>query len=182
MAQFSDEAIREITEYLEKQGLEWSRQFIAGRKAYLQQQGTRASGNLIASLQSEVLSTLEDAARTRIELEFALHGRFIDMKRLTTSGGGNEYISALEDWIVQKGLEQKFRGGFLRRRSRRTAPANILNQMAWGIAISRTKKYRRRSAWYNKPKSASISDLYNQVVANLPDLVADEIKKAFKTT
>jgi len=68
---------------------------------------------------------------------------------------------------------------FLRQRNLRTAPPSILNQLAWSIAVSRAKRYRRRQ-WYNKPKSAAITELYNRVAANLPDLVARGIGAAFK--
>lgn len=179
MAQLSEQAIQEITQYLEVQGLDWAKQFIAARRAWLTSKGTKASGALIDSLHAEVLTSLEGAAVTRIELAFAQHGRFIDIKNLRPAGGGSDYIAALEDWIEKKGLADRFRSGFVRKRGLKKAPLAILNQMAWGIAIKRHSNYRRRKTWYNKPKSGSITELYNRVAANLPDLVARELKAAF---
>ena len=90
-------------------------------------------------------------------------------------------IAALEDWIVRKGLEQKFLRSFMAKRRLKKVPPNVLNQIAWGIAVRRSNRYRRRQ-WWNKPKSAAITDLYNRVAAGLPDIVAEEIKKGFAKT
>lgn len=180
MAQLSEQAIKELTDYLEVQGLAWAKEFIAGRKAWLASKGIKASGELISSLQTEVLSTLEGAAMTRIELFFVEHGRFIEIKNLRAPKGGEQYIAALEQWIEDKGLQGKFTKNYLKKRNIRNEPANILNQLAWSVAISRLQRTKRRKQWYNKPKSAAIADLFNRVAANLPELLAQEIKNAFQ--
>lgn len=169
----------DLREYLEVQGIAWAKEFIAGRKAWLESKGVRASGELIRSLQAEVTSTLEQAAQQRIEISFSTHGRYVEIPTLKPPAGGSEYISALEVWIEKKGLRDRMTQRFLQQRNLRTAPPSLLNQLAWSIAISRSKRYRRRQ-WYNKPKSAAITELYNRVAANLPDLVAQEIGAAFK--
>lgn len=179
MAQLSDDTMRELTQYLEVQGIEWARQFIAGRASWLAKKNIRATGELISSLQSEVISTLEGAARTRLEIAFNEYGRYVEMKGIRPPAGGSDYIAAIEAWIDQKGLRQKMLESYLRKRKVRRLPENILNQLAWSVAISRHQRYKRRQ-WYNKPKSASITDLFNRVAANLPDLVAREIKNAFQ--
>lgn len=179
MAQLSEKAMAELRDYLEVQGISWAKEFIAGRKAWLESKGIRATGELIRSLQAEVTSTLEAAAQQRIEISFATPGRYIEIPTLKPAAGGAEYISALETWIEKKGLRETMTQRLIQRRNLRTAPPSILNQLAWSIAVSRAKKYRRRQ-WYNKPKSAAITELYNRVAANLPDLVAREIGAAFK--
>lgn len=180
MAQLSDEALQEITNYVEVQGLAWAKEFIAGRKAWMEKQGIKASGDLILSLEEQVISTIEGAARTRLEIAFSTHGRYLDMKRLNVPRGGSEFIDNLAAWIEDKGFRGKWTSKFMRKRGLVNEPPNILQMMAWGIAKNRSKKYRRRQ-WYNKPKSASITDLYNRVAANMPDLVAKQIKEAFQT-
>lgn len=175
----TDKALQELTDYLEVQGINWAKEFIAGRKSWLQSKGVKVTGELIDSLQSEVLSTLEGAARTRIEVAFNTYGRFLEMPRLKPPAGGSDYIEALEEWIDKKGLRGKMVQNYLNTRHVRTVPPNILNQLAWGVAISRAKRYKRRVQWYNKPKSASITELFNRVAANLPELVAREITAAF---
>lgn len=179
MAQLSEKAMAELRDYLEVQGISWAKEFIAGRKAWLESKGIRATGELIRSLQAEVTSTLEAAAQQRIEISFSTPGRYIEIPTLKPPAGGSEYISALETWIEKKGLRETMTQRLIQRRNLRTAPPSILNQLAWSIAISRAKKHRRRQ-WYNKPKSAAITELYNRVAANLPDLVAREIGAAFK--
>lgn len=175
----SNDAIKELQNYLEIQGLAWAREFIDGRKKWMAAKGIRVSSELINSLQEEVSSTLDTAARTRIEIAFKEYGRFLDMKNLKAPAGGAEYIGALEQWIEQKGLRTRFTNRLMQQRGLRTAPANILNQLAWSVAISRHTRAKRRRQWYNKPKSAAITELYNRVAANLPELVAQEIKNAF---
>lgn len=176
----SNDAIQALTQYLEVQGLAWAKEFIAYRKSWLQSKGITVTDELINSLQEEVTSTIEGAAKTRIEIAFKEYGRYIEMKNLKAPGGGAEYIKALEEWIEDKGLRQRFTNRLIQRKRLKTAPPNVLNQLAWAIAISRNNRVKRRRQWYNKPKSASITELYNRVAANLPDLVLQEIKQAFK--
>lgn len=179
MAQLTDPAIKELTDYLEVQGLAWAKEFIAGRRAWLQSKGISVTGELVSSLQSEILSTLEGAARTRLEVAFETRGRYIEMRNLKPPAGGDDYIAAIEQWIEQKGLRGKMTENYLRKRNVRNMPPNILNQLAWSVAVGRSQRYRRRVQWYNKPKSAAITDLFNRVAANLPELVAREITAAF---
>lgn len=176
----SNEAIQTITEYLEVQGLAWAKEFIAYRKQWLQSKGITVTNELINSLQEEVTSNLEGAAKTRIEIAFKEYGRYIEIRNLKAPAGGQEYIQALEDWIEAKGLRQRFTNRLVQRKRLKAVPDNVLNQLAWAIAISRNTRIKRRRQWYNKPKSASITELYNRVAANLPDLVMQEIKHAFR--
>jgi len=100
------------------------------------------------------------------------------MKGLNVPRGGSEFIDALAAWIVKKGLEAKMTRDFVAKRRLKNAPANVLTQLAWSVAITRRSKIRRRS-WYAKSKSAAVTDLFNRVSAGLPDIVMDEIKKQF---
>jgi hypothetical protein len=177
----SDAAIKEITDYIEVQGLAWAKEFIAARKSWLESKGIKVSAELIQSLESEVTSILEGAAKTRIDIAFNTYGRYIEMKNLNAPAGGSDYIEALEGWIEQKGLRQRMTTSFLNKRNLRQAPPNILNQLAWSIAISRSQRVKRRRQWINKPKSAAITELYNRVAAGLPERVAQEIKNAFNS-
>lgn len=181
MAQLSDEALKEITEYIEVQGRAWAKEYIANRIAYLGKRNVRAKGDLIQSLQYEVATTLQQAAETRISIAFRDYGRFVDMKTLKAAQGGGDYVQALELWIEQKGLREKFTRRFLEKRNLRTAPQNILNQMAWGIIKTRQARYKRRLGWYAKSRAGALNDLYNKVAANIPRIVGQEIKNAFKS-
>lgn len=182
MAQLSDEALREITEYIEVQGRDWAKQYIAGRIAYFGKRNLRSRGELIRSLQYEVTSTLQQAAETKISLAFRQYGRFIDLKNMKPAGGGSAYIEALESWIQEKGLDEKFKSRFLAKRNLKTLPQNVLNQMAWGIVKNRNARYKRRLAWYSKSRAGALNDLYNRVAANIPRIVGQEIKNAFKNS
>jgi hypothetical protein len=171
---------QKIQTYLHEEMQAWLIEFIQRRKAYLRSRRIKASGDLINSLEGEVTrQAIGDAVE--LVLAFEEHGRYIDMRRLNVPAGGPDYIKALEEWIQEKGLLQKFTDRYMRRRGLRRVPPRILNQLAWGIAIKRKKRKRfRRKAWYNKSRTAAVEDLFNRVVANLPDLATDEIKDSMK--
>lgn len=175
---FSESYIQHLTSFLEVEGRKWIAEYIAGQKAVQARRNIKASGQLAQSMEADVQSRVDSAIRTTIELAFEEYGRIIEMKRLNLPPGGGELIEGLAEWIVKKGFLQRFSQGFLRKRKLKTPPQNIQNQIAWGIAIKRSKNYRRR-AWYTKSKSAAVTDLYNRVAAGMPDIVVDEIKKAF---
>jgi hypothetical protein len=178
MAEFPEETVNDIKDYIYRQGLNWAKDFIAARKSWLTKQKITASRDLINSIQSEVQNRLEEALMTRIQIEFETYGRYLDIKTLKPARGGGDYVEGLEDWIKKKGFERKFIDGFIKKRRLKRLPPNILNQIAWGIVINRTKKYKRRQ-WWQRPATAAVTDLYNRVAAGLPELVAKEITKQF---
>jgi hypothetical protein len=175
----TDKAIKELTNYIEREGLEWAKQFIAGRKSWMDAKGIKATGALVQSLQEQVTATLEEAARVRIDIAFEPHGRYVEMKNLHAPAGGSDYIQDLEGWIERKGFRSKWTNRFMANRALRTVPTDVLTRLAWSVAVSRRQRVKRRRQWYNKPKQAAVTDLYNQIAAGLPDLVAEEIKNAF---
>lgn len=168
-----------LTDFLEKEGREWVNQYLAERIAFLKKRKIEASGQLIASLEAEVSSALENAVRTSIAIQFEEHGRFIDMKKLQPPQGGGNYIAAIEEWIGRKGFAQKFTQKFMAGRKLKVVPKNVLNQIAWGIVKSRSDKYRRRKGWYTRSRAGAVNDLYNRVAAGIPEIVLDEIRRAF---
>ena len=168
-----------IEDYLQEELAAWAAVFVKDRVAYLRSRKISASKDLERSLQYEIRNDTFRGAVT-LMLAFEEYGRFIDMKRLKPAKGGGDYIEGLIQWIKERGLEEQFVRRYMRRRRLKKVPARVLNQIAWGIAIKRSSRSRtRRRAWYNKPKSAAIRELFNQVAANMPEQVADEIKKTF---
>lgn len=175
----SDKAIQELNDYIQREGLEWAKSFIAGRKSWMDSKGIKATNELINSLEQEVTKTISDAALVRIQIAFEPHGRYVEMKNLNAPAGGTAYIADLEGWIEKKNLRQRMTSRYMSTRRARSVPPDILTRLAWSVAISRHQRVKRRRQWYNKPKQATIADLYNRIAAGLPELVADEIKKAF---
>ena len=169
--------IEALKKDIEEQLLSWSALFIEQRKAFLRRRKIEASGKLLGSMEAEI-NRQARAEVVQILIAFEEHGRFQDMKRMNVPQGGGEYLAALVEWIRKKGLEQKMIAGWQRRYNRKTVPADVLNKIAWGIAVKRTQRYRRK-AWWNKPKSAAITDLFNDVASSIPDTVAEQIKKNF---
>lgn len=171
-----------IKDFIAQELQQLAKKFIRERVAALQGRKIVASGELKDSLQYEVTRQAR-AEAVEMLLAFEEHGRFVDMKRLKPpTNFGSPYINLLEEWIRSRGWEQRFINKFMATRKLRTIPKNVLNQIAWGIAIKRGNgKYRRRK-WYNAPKTAFVSEVFNQVVAGLPELTSDIIKKGFQNT
>ena len=167
-----------IHAYLREEAQAWVTQFIADRVAFLRSRGIKASGDLERSLAAEVTDAVK-AEGIAILIGFEEYGRIVDMRRFNPPEGGGDYLLALQDWIRRKGLEQKFVQGYMRKRNLKRPPERVLTYIAWGIARKRFDgKYRRRR-WYNKSKSAAITELFRDVAANMPEQVAQQIKDQF---
>jgi hypothetical protein len=175
------EATEEIKKIIEKELLAFSAEFISRRKAFLAQRKINASGSLTDSLEAELNRQAKKEA-IELLLAFEEHGRFIDMKRLSPpTVWGESYINALEAWLEKSGLSQKFINEFMKKRKLRTIPKNVLNQIAWGIAKKRGYGKTRRRPWYNKSKTAAISDLFNKVASQIPIIAAEAVKSGLKS-
>jgi hypothetical protein len=177
-----------IQDAIEDEARAWAATFVAQRKAFLSAKKINASGALQQSIASE---TVRQASAGIIEtlIEFEDSGRYIDMKKLQPSKGGDLYILALENWLKDRGFFAKWRASFedkyegnrkySRISSGKTRDARALSRMAWGIAINRSNGKMKRKRWYNTPKTAALTELYNRVAANLPSIAADAITKQF---
>ena len=170
----------QIKEMIEAELIDFGTQFKEDRKAFLARQ-ISASGDLEASINYK----LDEQARAdtaAIMLTFNDYGRFIDMKRLKAvvpSDKNSEYIEALKKWIEEKGLTAKLVNGVMEKYKLKMITPDLLGRIAFGIAINRAKKVRPRK-WYNKRKSAGITDVFNKVVAKLPYETTDIIHKQFR--
>lgn len=174
----SSTATEQLANMIEIQARKWVEEYISNRKAILAKRGILATGGLRDSFAYGLTKSLNAAISNELEVAFTDYGRLVEMKRLEVPRGGSHYIDLLAAWIVKKGLEDKMTRDFMARRKLRTVPPTIINQLAWSVAVSRRAKRRRRS-WYNKSKSAAITDLFNRVASNIPDIVLDELKKSF---
>lgn len=177
MDQISDDDVKRINDYVFKQGGDWARDYIEARKNWLAKQKIKVTGELLESLQYEVLQQLS----VGLEIAFKDYGRFLDMKRLNAPGGGDNYIENLMQWIREKGLYNKYLPKFLERQNRNTAPRDTFRRMAWAVAITRkNRRIGKPRRWWNKSYIASVNDLYNRIAANLPDVVSQQIAQQFK--
>lgn len=164
-----------IDDYLRTEAQRWVTQFVQDRVAFLRSRNIAATGELINSMQSEVTAGLRGEA-VQILIAFEEYGRIVDMRKFNPPQGGGDYIAALEEWIQRKGLAAKFTTKYVNTRNLKSPPERVLTYIAWGIAKKRFNgKYRRRR-WYNRSKSAAITELFRDVAANMPELVAQEIK------
>ena len=174
------DATEDIKAFIQSELVQLAQDFISQRRAALSARKIDATGDLKNSLEYEI-SRQAKAEAVELLIAFEEHGRFVDMRTLKPpTDFGNHYINLIEEWIRKRGWEQKFIDGFMRRRKLRKVPKNVLNMIAWGIAIKRGKgKYRRRK-WYNASKTRFVSDVFNQIVAGIPDIAAKTVKEAFK--
>mgnify|MGYP000741763767 CR=1 FL=1 len=166
--------IEQIKKEISAEMEEWAAVFVKQRVDFLRKRKIEASGQLINSIAASIN---QQARREAVELLLAFDdtGRFLDMKRLRPSGGGADYITALENWIREKGFEGKFTQKFMQKYRLQKAPPNVLNKIAWGIAMSRSTGKFRKKKWYNKPKTAAIGELFTNVAAMIPDIVSKQI-------
>lgn len=164
----------DLNDYTEETLRGWAVDFRIGRIAWLRGRNISATGALASSIAESI--SREEGAVT-LEMSFEDHGRYIDMKQSSISHDkwGRDGIKRLEAWVRKQGI-QKFKAGYLRKRKYLPkGEQKLVNSIAWGIAINRTNGKFRRRPWYNKPKSAAITELYNQVAAGMLDLVADNV-------
>lgn len=176
----SGSATEQLAAHIDEVSREWVQEYIRVRQATLRKRKIVATGRLIDSMQFQLTKSINSAISNTIELAFEDYGRFAEMKKLNVPAGGTDFIEALAEWIERKGMAQKFISGFMAKRKLKTPPQNVLNQIAWGIAVKRSKGYRRR-VWYAKSKSAAVTDLFNRVSAGIPDIVLTELKAGFTT-
>jgi hypothetical protein len=170
---------QEIKDHIERELTRWSADFVQQMVRTVRRKKIVGSGELLNSFKYEIT---QEANRQVIEslIAFKEEGRFVEMKSLTHDAWGRRAIDRLAAWVVDKGVE-RFRPGYIRKRKYAPkTPEALANSIAWGIFLNSRDGKRRRKTWYNKPKQALISNLYNEVAANIPTIVGDEIKKALK--
>lgn len=178
MAQYTDDELARIRVFVAEQAQIWADDYVGRSGADLRRRKIEAKGELIREFFSEVVASNQKEA-VEILMGFPDHGRYIDMRTMKPAKGGEGYINSLVEWIKDKGLEQQFTERYMERRKVKKVPERVLVYIAWGIASQRSEKYKRK-AWWNKRKSAAITDLYNTVAAGLPDVVAGQITDQLK--
>lgn len=169
----------QLKEVIQREAQEWATGFIQARVAYLSRQVSK-SGVLTSSMGFEIDQQARKDA-VQLLIGFEEYGRFIDMKPTAQDKWGRQAIERIKEWVRRVGPE-KFEAGFIRRYKRLPyLEGQFLNRIAWGIAVKRSYgKYRRRR-WWNKSKTAGLTELYNQVAAALPATVAEQVKNTLKT-
>lgn len=165
-----------LNAYLQRELEAFCAEFVRDRAAQLRSRKAVASGDLARSLAYEVRAQAVDAGVQAL-IAFEESGRFIDMRRLQPAEGGADYIANIIRWIEEKGLREKFVAGYVRRRNLKKPPERVMTYIAFGIARKRFNGKYRRTRWYNKSKTAKISELYDQILAGMPEVVLEELKK-----
>jgi hypothetical protein len=169
---------QELQDSIMKVADDWAKKFLEARINRLRKNKMDSSGDLIRSLEYALEGGRAESEATRLLVAFNDYGRIAEMRNISHDKWGRNAMTRLEDWIVRKGVGN-FVYGFMQRRGLKTAPKGILNQIAWGIMVSRSHNKFRRNPWYNKAKSAAVTDLYNQVAASMLDRSADVISNNF---
>lgn len=163
---------KDINDQVEQVSEAWATKFLDQRRSALQRRKIRATGALSDSLEHEVVKDAT-AAVVRILIAFNEEGRIAEMGRLHPHDKwGRNAVERLTKWVEARGVD-KFVPGFLERRRLKKKPKDIINQIAWGIMVSRGKGKFRRRPWWNKAKTAAVDDLYNQAAIAVLDEAAD---------
>ena len=170
---------QEVKDHIERELTRWSADFVQQMVRTVRRKKIVASGELVNSFKYQIM---QEANRQVIEslIAFKEEGRLVEMRSITHDAWGRRAIDRLAAWVVDRGVEN-FRKGYVKKRKYvpRT-PEALANSIAWGIFLKSKDGKRRRKVWYNKPKQALISSLYNEVAATIPTIVGDEITKALK--
>ena len=164
---------------INEESLKFVQTFVAQRKAALQKRKANVSGELLRSLEFDVV---KNATRQAVDILIAFNdeGRIIDMRQSSIHYDGLPLIDRLKIWVEKKGVNG-FLNGYKDRRKYYPRDYNkLLTSIAWGIAINRSKGKFKRKTWWNKAKTAAIADLVNKIAAALPDPVLDNLKKEIK--
>ena len=167
-----------IEEFLHAELEAWCAEFVKDRAYNLRNRKAKASGDLVNSLQYEVQAQALNASVEAI-IFFEESGRFIDMRTLQPAEGGPDYIANIIKWMVSKGIKEKMIRGYMRRRSLKKVPDRVMTYIAFGIARKRFNGRYRPKRWYNKSKAAGLSEIFQNIMADLPDLITTELKKDF---
>lgn len=166
---------QEINDYLRAEAEAFCAQFVRDRTAELRRRKAVASGGLANSLEYEVRAQALNAG-VEVLLAFEESGRFIDMRRLQPGPAGTDYIANLIRWIEEKGLKEKMISNYVSRRKLKKVPERVLSYIAFGMARKRFNGKYKRTRWYNKAKSRQISQLYDDILAGLPEVLLRELK------
>lgn len=170
---------QEINDHITRELTRWSADFVQQMVRTVRRKKIIGSKELLNSFRYQI----EQEANSQVIealIAFKEEGRFVEMRSIVHDAWGRRAIDRLAAWVVDKGVE-RFRAGYVKKRKYvPNTPAKLANSIAWGIYFKSSMGQRRRKAWYNKPKQALISSLYNEVAANIPTIVGDEITKALK--
>lgn len=168
-----------VYDFLEQTLEQFCVDFVAGRQAALLRQNAIASSRLVISLDYEVRRQALDEGLTAL-IAFRESGRFIDMKQARTGRPSTEHIENMRRWLQDKGLMQKAIRDYVRKRRLKTVPERVKTYVAFGVVIKRRNGRHRRKRFYNKAKSAAIAQLYEDVLAGMPDHVFDALKQSLR--
>lgn len=168
-----------MEEFLQSTLTDWAEDFIKNRAAELRNKKATATGTLTDSMRIESnRQALGEAAA--VSVIFQDYGRILDMRRINPHEPGEDMIDNLIEWVRAKGVE-KFARGFQRRRGYLPrSNEKLMQQIAWGIARKRGGGKNKRKVWWNKSKSAAVTDLYNAVAEGLLNVTAEEMKETLK--
>lgn len=173
----ADESTKRINSRIAKVGDGWAKKFLAQRKAILSKRKIQASGDLAASIEHAVEEGSGQAAVSLL-IAFNDYGRIVEMRRFSHDKWGRNAVTRVEDWIRHKGVS-RFVPGFMQKYQLKNVPKDFINRAAWGILVARSGGKFRRRPWWNKAKSAALTDLYNQVAEATLDEAANQITESF---
>lgn len=167
-----------IHDFIDEELLFWVQKFIHDRIATLRAKGMERTGQLSDSFEYEIKQAAFAEGRMLL-LAFEDYGRIRDMRRIKPHEVGRDTVESLIGWVKQVGVEKFVRGFKRRRKYLPKSNDKLMRQIAWGIAKKRATGKRKRKRWYNQQKSAAINELFNEVVAKMPELVSENIAQQF---
>lgn len=164
MSQVNEQAVNRVLQ-------EWGT-FVLGRLAdKLKERNVSLSGDLLRSLQMEVLPTHPTPS---VQIGFEQYGRIREMK--ATQWTKQPPIEVLEDFVKKVGVDKfQYKGD---RVPRNLTESEAIKRIAWGIARSRTDKgiVPKPKRWYNKTFYAQLDDLLDRLITVYQEQAVQAVK------
>ncbi len=165
-----------LLDYIKEKADEFTREFTTSRIQYLAARKISVTNELVRSIQAESKILLSDAI-VETSIAFEDYGRYIEMKKLQPAAGGSDLIGKIEEWISKRGFA-RFKNKFEKAYGRVINEQKAINRLAWAIIRTRSEGKFKAKRWHTKARNAKMYELYNEILAGLPEVVSEEVRKA----
>lgn len=150
--------------------LPWARSFVRHRIEDARAADLKASGELLRSFNYRIFKATAGSVASAL-FEFDTAGRYVDLKRVNRNR--QRPVEQIEEWIRARGVQQ-FRARFARKYRLPATDSRLITQLAW--AMVKSKKRRKRKAWYTNNREADIDMLYNKLLEGIQEGTLKGIK------
>lgn len=168
---------KEVQEFINQELGDWGESVLDVLEAKIRAKGLILSGELLRSLSFQLLKATSER-NAHLQLIFQDAGRIKDMRQLRYKKMPS--IESMESFVRKVGVDKfKFTPGYKKGQKIPTEDQRI-NRIAWGIAISRHKKNKRKPVkWFSKTFYGMVNELIESLLKGYQKAASDSITKSF---